>query len=300
MKALSTTEVVPCLMAFFIGWAQMSSHIYAVRSWRVVAPKPLHSSNDRREITTMTLQDFFRENPKVAVAFSGGVDSSYLLYAAKHYGAEVKSYFVKSQFQPEFELEDAQKLAEQLGVELTVLRRNALDSDLVRANDPLRCYYCKSSNFGLIQEQALADGYPVLVDGTNASDDEGDRPGMKALEELSVRSPLRESGITKAEIRRLSKEAGLFTWDKPSYACLATRIPTGTAYTYEALAKVESAEKVLFELGFSDFRVRIFNGAARLQLPLDQFDKAMALREDILKRLSSEFAAVLLDLMPRA
>lgn len=248
----------------------------------------------------MTLQEFFRENPKVAVAFSGGVDSSYLLYAAKHYGAEVKAYFVKSQFQPEFELEDAQKLAEQLGVELTILRRNALDSDLVRANDPLRCYYCKSSNFGLIQEQALTDGYPVLVDGTNASDDEGDRPGMKALEELSVRSPLRESGITKAEIRRLSKEAGLFTWDKPSYACLATRIPTGTAYTYEALTKVESAEKVLFKLGFSDFRVRVFSGAARLQLPLDQFDKAMALREDILKQLSSEFSAVLLDLVPRA
>ncbi|MGE5654288.1 MAG: TIGR00268 family protein, partial [Bacillota bacterium] len=127
-----------------------------------------------------------------------------------------------------------------------------------------------------------------------------DRPGMKALEELSVRSPLRECGITKAEIRKLSKEAGLFTWDKPSYACLATRVPTGTAYTYEVLEKVERAEGALFELGFTDFRVRVFNGAARLQLPLDQFDKAMRLREDITRRLSAEFSAVLLDLVPRA
>ncbi len=248
----------------------------------------------------MTLQEFFRDNPKVAVAFSGGVDSSYLLYVAKQYGADVRAYIVKSQFQPEFELEDAQRLAEQLGVKLTVLQRNALDNELVKQNDALRCYYCKQANFGLIQEQALADGYPLLLDGTNASDDASDRPGMKALAELGVRSPLRECGITKAEIRQLSKEAGLFTWEKPSYACLATRIPTGTAYSYGALAKVERAEGALFELGFSDFRVRVFNGAARLQLPLDQFDKAMALREDILKRLSAEFSAVLLDLVPRA
>lgn len=247
----------------------------------------------------MTLQEFFRDNPKVALGFSGGVDSSYLLYAAKHYGADVKPYFIKSQFQPQFELEDAHRLAKQLGVEVTVLRRNALESAMVAENNALRCYHCKTVVFGLLREQALADGYPVLIDGTNASDDAGDRPGMKALEELSVRSPLRECGITKAEIRRLSKDAGLFTWDKPSYACLATRIPTGTVITSEALAKVERAEDALFDMGFSDFRVRMLGEAARLQLPQEQFDKAMGLREDILKRISSDFSAVLLDLVPR-
>lgn len=247
----------------------------------------------------MTLQEFFHENPKVALGFSGGVDSSYLLYAAKQYGADVKPYFVKSQFQPEFELEDALRLAQQLGVEVTVIRRNALDNDLVVKNDPLRCYHCKRANFGLIREQALADGYTVLIDGANASDDAGDRPGMKALEELGVRSPLRECGITKAEIRQFSKVAGLFTWDKPSYACLATRIPTGTAYTSEVLAKVERAEDALFELGFSDFRIRVYGEAARLQLPATQFDRALAMREEIVERLADEFPAVLLDLVPR-
>ena len=139
----------------------------------------------------------------------------------------------------------------------------------------------------------------LLLDGTNASDDAGDRPGLRALRELEVRSPLRECGLTKAEIRAQSKKAGLFTWNKPAYACLATRIPTGTAITAGDLERVEAAEGALFALGFTDFRVRLLSGAARIQLPADQWDRASEQREAIRKALSPRFDAVLLDLETR-
>ena len=169
----------------------------------------------------MTLEQFFQENPRCALGFSGGVDSAYLLYAGVKAGADIRPYFIKTAFQPAFELADAQKLAAGLGVEVTVLELDALADPQVAANPADRCYYCKQNLFRTLKERAIADGYPVLLDGTNASDEAGDRPGMRALTELSVRSPLRECGLTKAEIRARSREAGLFTWDKPAYACLA-------------------------------------------------------------------------------
>ena len=151
----------------------------------------------------MELKEFFRQCPRVALGFSGGVDSAYLLYAALEHGAQVKPYFVKTAFQPRFELEDARRLCAQLGVELTVLELDVLAVPCVAENPPDRCYHCKRALFGRLRRQALADGYTVLIDGTNASDDAGDRPGMRALGELSVRSPLRECGITKAQVRAL-------------------------------------------------------------------------------------------------
>lgn len=169
----------------------------------------------------MTLLAFFKENPRAALGFSGGVDSSYLLYAGVQAGADIHPYYIKTAFQPQFELDDAERLCAQLGVPLTVLELDVLKNEAVTANPPDRCYHCKTALFGALSVQALADGYTLLLDGTNASDDAGDRPGMRALKELHVCSPLRECGLTKAEIRRLSREAGLFTWDKPAYACLA-------------------------------------------------------------------------------
>ena len=247
----------------------------------------------------MELRDFFQECPKVALGFSGGVDSAYLLYAALDHGAQVRPYFIKTAFQPQFELEDARRLCAQLGVELTVLELDVLQIPGVAENPPDRCYHCKRALFGRLRQQALADGYTVLIDGTNASDDAGDRPGMRALGELSVRSPLRECGITKAQVRALSKEAGLFTWDKPAYACLATRLPTGETITPEVLQKVEAAEDALFSLGYKDLRVRVFHGAARLQLPGEQLERATKEREAILQALSPWFDTVLLDLKER-
>lgn len=248
---------------------------------------------------TMTLQDFFRDTPKAALAFSGGVDSAYLLYAAVQSGADVRAYYVKSAFQPQFELEDAQRLAEMLSADMRVLPVDILAANEVAANPPDRCYHCKKRIFSAIAGAARADGYTVLLDGTNASDDAGDRPGMRALRELSVRSPLRECGLTKPEIRRLSREAGLFTWDKPAYACLATRIAAGVPITREKLESTERAEDFLFSLGFTDFRVRMLGSAAKLQVPASQLDRVLQHRERILEELKKTHSSALLDLEVR-
>ena len=247
----------------------------------------------------MTLEQFFQENPRCALGFSGGVDSAYLLYAGVKAGADIRPYFIKTVFQPAFELADAQKLAQGLGVEVTVLELDALADPRVAANPADRCYYCKQNLFRTLKERAIADGYPVLLDGTNASDEAGDRPGMRALAELSVRSPLRECGLTKAEIRARSREAGLFTWDKPAYACLATRVPAGETITADLLARVEGAEDALFRLGYTDFRVRVFHGAARLQLPRGQMERAVREAETIQAALKPYFTPILLDLEGR-
>lgn len=247
----------------------------------------------------MTLLAFFKENPKAALGFSGGVDSSYLLYAGVRAGADIHPYYIKTAFQPQFELDDAERLCAQLGIPLTVLELDVLKNEAVTANPPDRCYHCKTALFGALSTRALADGYTLLLDGTNASDDAGDRPGMRALKELHVCSPLRECGLTKAEIRRLSREAGLFTWDKPAYACLATRIPSGDAITAEKLLATERAEAFLFSLGLTDFRVRNYHGAARLQFPEAQLNAVLAHRAEILQELKKDYPAVLLDLEVR-
>lgn len=247
----------------------------------------------------MNLYDFFNKNKRAAVAFSGGVDSAYLLYAAKQCGADVRAYYVKSVFQPQFELDDALRLAEELDVELKEIKVDVLAENEVASNPCNRCYYCKKIIFSEIIKAAKNDGLTLLLDGTNASDDVGDRPGMQALQELKVRSPLRECGLTKQEIRRLSKEAGLFTWDKPAYACLATRIPSGTEITKEKLFKTEQAENFLFDLGFKDFRVRMLGDAAKLQVPADQFGKVLEKKKKIITELKKYYSSVLLDLEER-
>lgn len=247
----------------------------------------------------MTLQDFFRENNEAAIAFSGGVDSAYLIYEANKYAKRVTAYYVSTQFQPEFELRDARRLAEEYGFEMKVIELDVLSEGEVTANPSDRCYYCKKVIFDAICKNALTDDYMLVCDGTNASDDAADRPGMKALRELSVRSPLRECNLTKEEIRKRSKEAGLFTWNKPAYACLATRIPTGTAITKEKLQRTENAENYLFSLGFSDFRVREMGNAAKLQLKEEQFSLLVKHRNEIYTELKKNYSAVYLDLEGR-
>lgn len=247
----------------------------------------------------MNLQKFFQEHPKVALGFSGGVDSSYLFYAAKKYGADVRGYFIKSQFQPKFELDDAKKLAAELGIEFTVVDADVLRCADIAVNPSDRCYHCKNAIFSALIAAAKSDGYDTIIDGTNASDDASDRPGMRALAEMRVLSPLRLCGLTKSDVRELSKEAGLFTWDKPANACLATRIPTGEEITWEKLQKVESAEAALMKMGYSDFRVRYFHGAARLQFNRTQWEKAAMQRADIRAALTGVFDTVLMDLEER-
>lgn len=247
----------------------------------------------------MTIQEFFQQNPACAVAFSGGVDSAWLLHEAVKYARRATAYFVKTPFQPAFELADARETAEMLGAELKVLEFDVLTVPEVAQNPENRCYYCKTALFTRILQAAKADGYAVVLDGSNASDDASDRPGMRALQELQVRSPLRECGITKAEIRREARSAGIPVWDKPSYACLATRVPTGTAITAEALQRVERGESALMEMGFSDFRLRLRGEAALLQVRSEQMEKAQTALDDINRRLSGDFREIRLDSTPR-
>lgn len=245
------------------------------------------------------LRAFFAAHGRVALAFSGGVDSAYLLYAALACGCEVRAYYAQSAFQPAFERADAVRLADGLGARMTVVPLNVLAVEDVRRNPENRCYFCKQAIFTALTLAARADGFDTVIDGTNASDDAADRPGMRALTELNVLSPLRLCGVTKAQVRALSRQAGLFTWNKPAYACLATRVPAGTALTAEILSRVESAENALFAMGFSDFRVRVFHDAARLQLPAAQMAAALSQREAIREALAPWFEIVLLDLKDR-
>ena len=247
----------------------------------------------------MDLSTFFKENPRTAIAFSGGVDSSYLLYAALQCKVDVTAYYVKSAFQPQFELDGANRLAELLGVCVEQIPVDVLNVPEISDNPSNRCYYCKKQIFSAIADAAQKDGYTLLLDGTNASDEEEDRPGMRALRELSVRSPLRECGLTKSEIRRLSREAGLFTWDKPAYACLATRISAGEEITAKKLLATEKAEGYLFALGFCDFRIRVKDDCAKIQLKECDFGKLIESRAKVLAELKKYYKSVTLDLEMR-
>lgn len=244
------------------------------------------------------LKDFFAHNNKVAIAFSGGVDSAYLLSAAAENKADVKAYYVKSVFQPEFELQDAKKLAERLGVQMEIIDIDILEDETIASNPKNRCYFCKKKIFETILSHAKADGYTTVLDGTNASDDVNDRPGFKALCELGVLSPLKICGLDKNMIRELSEEAGLFTWNKPAYACLATRIQ-GQKITPELLEKTEKCETFLHDLGFSDFRIRIFENSAKIQVRSEDLPRIISCRSVILKELSKYYDSVLLDLEAR-
>lgn len=247
----------------------------------------------------MELKDFFMQNPRCAVAFSGGVDSAYLLAIGVKYAKEIKAYFVKSAFQPQFELDDAVAFAKEHNCNLEIINIDVLSHEIVVQNPYNRCYYCKKVIFNTILDHAKKDGFSVLLDGTNASDDASDRPGMKVLEELKVLSPLRECGLTKQDIRKNSKELGLFTHDKPSYACLATRVSTGTRITADILQKIENSEEVMKSLGYSDFRLRYFDSYALLQLTEGQIIKAINERETIQQKLLPYYKNVVLDLKTR-
>ena len=245
------------------------------------------------------LRQFFAGHPRLVLAFSGGCDSAYLLYAAAACGAEVLACYVKSCFQPEFELRDAQRLADGLAVPLQVIALDVLADENVRKNPADRCYFCKRRIFQAILNCAAENGFDCIIDGTNASDDAGDRPGMRALGEMQVLSPLRLCGIGKAEVRSLSREAGLFTWNKPAYACLATRIPSGTDIRKETLKRIERGESRLMELGFSDFRLRLDGKGVRLELTEAQLPHLIEKRSAVLKALENDFAEISLNLRMR-
>lgn len=248
----------------------------------------------------MELSEFFSENPRAVLAFSGGVDSSYLLYEALQNHADIHACYVRTNFQPVFEYDDAMRMADFFHMKLVVISSDVLTDPQISNNPKDRCYYCKKRIFDEIQKYAEENSFPLILDGTNASDNAGDRPGMRVLREMGVRSPLRECGMTKDMIRIKSKEAGLFTWSKPAYACLATRIQTGIHLTKENLARTERAEDYLHQLGFVDFRVRMtVDDAAIIQIHGGQRPLFLETRPQMVAYLKCDYSAVYVDFEER-
>ena len=239
-----------------------------------------------------TLQSFFDANGKVAIALSGGTDSAFLLHRANASGTDVLPVIVRTRLSRETEVDRAIGLCASEGLEPVVVDIDFLSIPDVSRNGADRCYHCKHAMFSAIRETASRLGYPVVADGTNASDAEDDRPGMRAIRELGVVSPLRDAGLTKDRIRELSRTDGLVTWDLLSDSCRATRVDTGVPLTRELLDIIENGEDAVLGLGFSGFRVRTDGISARVEMSASQRDEAVERSGEIRAVLSEWFARV--------
>ncbi len=198
-------------------------------------------SADAFPVGVEPLEAFFARVSRFALAFSGGADSACLLGAAAKAGCHVKAYLVKTAFQPNADVADAQHVAAEWGVPLEVIYADVLSQPAIAANPPDRCYHCKTFIFGTIGKRAQSDGYPVLCDGTNATDNPARRPGFRALAELGVVSPLRRAGLMKDEVRALGRSVGVSLADKPSFSCYAVHAPAGQPLTKEVLHQVAAS-----------------------------------------------------------
>lgn len=245
------------------------------------------------------LVEWLQKFERIGVALSGGVDSALVCCAAvKALGKEqVSAYTILSTLEIPQEVQTARQITDQLGIEQMRIPLDELDNDEIRSNPARRCYYCKFMRLKKIIEQADLTGNVQLVDGSNADDLNDYRPGMQALQELGVLSPLAEVGIAKAQVRQLAKWQHLPVWDKPSTPCLASRFPYGVEISHQSLVQVACAEEILKAMGFNGLRVRYHESLARIEVPVESFEAVLDAREEIVHGIKNcGFLYVSLDL----
>jgi len=234
------------------------------------------------------LKDIIFKMDSILIAYSGGADSSLLLKVAKNILSDkILAVTAQSPTYPKDEINQAKKLAKSLKVKHLIIRTNELKNPDFSKNPINRCYFCKKELFAKLKKIAQARAIDFVADGSNLDDDKDYRPGAKALKEFKVRSPLKEAGLTKTDVRKLSKDLKLSTWNKPAFACLASRIPYNDKIDKKILQKIQQAEKVLEKLGFRELRVRHHNNIARIEVPKTEIIEVIDSGDKLIRRLKN-------------